>query len=123
MRASVPSGNRAGVCSWLICGLLMVSNIDDITYCYKSQNKRYHLLQSSEYLISSKTSKRETQMTKITTEQAIGHIIFSSLDQAEAFIADATEGADTGESFVAIPYQGNRFHVARYFNGAFESYC
>ncbi len=62
-------------------------------------------------------------MNKITTEQAIGHIIFSSLDQAEAFIADATEGADVGESFVAVPYQGNRYHVARYFNGAFEAYC
>jgi hypothetical protein len=44
MRSRVPSGNRAGICSSLICMRPMAMTIDDITYCYKSKNKRYHLL-------------------------------------------------------------------------------
>lgn len=35
MRSSVPPGNRAGVCSSLICFRPMLTTIDDITYCYK----------------------------------------------------------------------------------------
>jgi hypothetical protein len=37
-------------------------NIADITYCYKSQNNRYHLFTHLRYLISSKTSERSKQM-------------------------------------------------------------
>lgn len=55
-------------------GLLVVDlfpahsrNIDDITNCYKGYFTRYLLLQSSRYLISSKTSKRESDMTKNLT--------------------------------------------------------
>lgn len=39
MRALVPSGNLAGICSKLTWGLLMPAFIDDITYCYKPQNR------------------------------------------------------------------------------------
>lgn len=35
MRSSVPPGNRAGICSSLICFRPMPWVIDDITYCYK----------------------------------------------------------------------------------------
>jgi hypothetical protein len=35
--------------------------IDDITYCYKTQNSRYLLLRSSEYMISSNNWKRGEQ--------------------------------------------------------------
>lgn len=62
-------------------------------------------------------------MNKITTETAIGAIIFNSLKAAEAFVAAAAEFCDERETFKIVPYQGNRFHVARYFNGAFEAYC
>jgi hypothetical protein len=65
MRSLVPSGNLAGICSKLICGLLMVRRIADITYCYKGQNKRYHLLRSHELMISSILSKREMIMIKM----------------------------------------------------------
>jgi hypothetical protein len=56
MRSSVPSGNRAGVCSWLIWGrprLAMTRTLDDITNCYKPYFYRYHLLPSSYFMISS----------------------------------------------------------------------
>lgn len=53
-------------------GLLVVDlfpahhrNIDDITNCYKGRFRRYLLLLSRRLLISSKTSKRETEMTNI----------------------------------------------------------
>lgn len=45
-------------------------NIDDITNCYKGYFSRYHLLQSSPLLISSKTSKRREQMTFQTRQEA-----------------------------------------------------
>lgn len=59
----------------------------------------------------------------LTTETALGQMIFTTLAQAETFVAAMTEIADDGETFVVEPYQGGRFHVARYFKGAFESYC
>ena len=46
--ASVPSGNLATVCSWLICFLPMLGIIDAITYCYKPQNTCNQLLPHSE---------------------------------------------------------------------------
>jgi hypothetical protein len=60
---------------------------------------------------------------RITTETAIGHIIFKTVAQAEAFVTDAAEFADAGETFKIEPFQGGRFHVARYFNDAFEAWC
>lgn len=45
--------------------------IGDITKCYKPHFCRYHLLTLPEYLISSKTSERETDMAKACTFLAI----------------------------------------------------
>lgn len=39
IRSSVPPGNRAGVSSSLICVRPMPGVIDDITNCYKRQNR------------------------------------------------------------------------------------
>lgn len=60
---------------------------------------------------------------RITTELAIGHIIFGAKADADAFVAEMADLAEAGETFDVVPFQGNRFHVARYFNGAFEAYC
>ena len=60
---------------------------------------------------------------RITTEIAIGHIIFNTKADADAFVAEMADLADAGETFEVKPFQGNRFHVARYFNGVFEAYC
>lgn len=67
MRSSVPSGKRAGVCSWLICRLPMAGRIDDITNCNKPYFCRYHLFTILRYMISSIPSKREMNMTKQLT--------------------------------------------------------
>ena len=59
----------------------------------------------------------------ITTETKIGHMIFKTNEAAEAFIAEMAEFADPMESFEVRPFQGNRFHVARFYGGKFEAYC
>ena len=60
---------------------------------------------------------------RITTENSIGHIIFNKLDEAKTFVAEMADISDDGEVFEIQPYQGNRYHVARFYNGAFEAYC
>lgn len=60
---------------------------------------------------------------RLTTETAIGQIIFNSEAEARTFATEMADGADAGEAFEVMPYQGDRFHVGRYFNGAFEAYC
>jgi hypothetical protein len=60
---------------------------------------------------------------RLTTETALGNILFNTLVDAETFVAEMTEIADEGESFEIKPYQGNRYHVARFYNGTFEAYC
>ena len=59
----------------------------------------------------------------LTTETAIGHILFSTPEEANAFIAEMAEFADPMESFEVRAHQGNRFHVARFYGGKFEAYC
>jgi hypothetical protein len=60
---------------------------------------------------------------RITTEATIGHILFNSSEEAKAFVIEMSDLADAGETFEIQPYQGNRFHVARLYNGSFETYC
>lgn len=60
---------------------------------------------------------------RITTETAIGQMIFNTREDADAFVAGMAELADAGETFEVQPYQGARFHVARFFNGTFETFC
>lgn len=60
---------------------------------------------------------------RITTETAIGHMLFNTVEAAEALVSEMAEFADDGETFSVLPYQGHRFHVARFYNGEFEAYC
>jgi len=60
---------------------------------------------------------------RITTETALGNILFNTLADAETFATEMVEIADAGETFEVQPYQGNRYHVARFYNGKFEAYC
>jgi hypothetical protein len=59
----------------------------------------------------------------ITTETALGNIIFKTVDEAVQFAVEMAAVADDGETYEVQAYQGNRFHVARFYNGAFEAYC
>lgn len=65
--------------------------IDDITKCYKPHFSRYHLLTIPEYLISSKTSEREREMTVITIQKA-----------AQGWTAEF-RGSDVMPNGVALP--------------------
>lgn len=60
---------------------------------------------------------------RLTTETALGHILFNNLADAETFVAEQAEFADAGETYEVQPYQGNRYHIARFYNGKFEAYC
>jgi hypothetical protein len=60
---------------------------------------------------------------RLTTENSIGHILFKSSDEAEVFAVEMADMADVDESFEVQPYQGNRFHAARFYGGKFEAYC
>jgi hypothetical protein len=60
---------------------------------------------------------------RITTETVIGHMLFNNLSDAETFVTEMAEFADAGETFEIRPFQGNRYHVARFYKGAFEAYC
>lgn len=60
---------------------------------------------------------------RLTTETAIGHILFNTYAEAETFVAEMAEFADAAENFEIRVYQGNRFHVARYYRGEFDGYC
>jgi hypothetical protein len=60
---------------------------------------------------------------RITTENTLGQMIFKTEDQAKAFVADISADAEAGETFEVRAYQGGRYHVARLFNGQFETWC
>ncbi|WP_375049532.1 hypothetical protein [Bradyrhizobium sp. 8-10B] len=60
---------------------------------------------------------------RLTTETAIGQMLFNTLAEAETFVTEMADLADAGETYEVQPYQGNRFHVARFYNGTFEAYC
>lgn len=60
---------------------------------------------------------------RLTTETSIGHMLFNTYAAAETFVAEMAEFADAGETFEIRAHQGNRFHVARFYNGNFEAYC
>ena len=60
---------------------------------------------------------------RITTETAIGHMLFNTVEAAETFVTEMADFADAGETFEIRPFQGNRYHVARFYNGTFEAYC
>lgn len=60
---------------------------------------------------------------RLTTETAVGQMIFKSAEDAEAFIAGMADLADADETFEVQPYQGGRYHVARFYKGAFETFC
>ncbi len=59
----------------------------------------------------------------LTTENAIGHMIFSNFGDAEAFVVEMQDLADEGETFEIRNYQGNRYHVARFYKGVADGYC
>jgi len=59
----------------------------------------------------------------LTTETTLGHILFNTSEEAEAFMVEMADMADAGETFEVQAYQGNRYHIARFFNGNFEAYC
>ncbi|MBN8978810.1 MAG: hypothetical protein J0I08_20270 [Rhizobiales bacterium] len=59
----------------------------------------------------------------LTTESKLGHLLFKSFEEAKSFAAGMADLADDGETFEVQPYQGNRFHVARFYGGKFEAYC
>jgi len=60
---------------------------------------------------------------RITTENTLGQMVFKTEAQAQAFVADISEDAASGETFEVHAYQGGRYHVARMFNGQFEAWC
>lgn len=59
----------------------------------------------------------------LTTDVVIGRMLFISLETAESFVFEMADMADEGETFEVQSYQGNRYQVARYYNGKFEAYC
>jgi hypothetical protein len=59
----------------------------------------------------------------LTTEAFLGHMIFTNFGDAEAFVVEMEDIAEACETFEIRRYQGNRYHVARFYNGKFEAYC
>lgn len=68
-------------------------------------------------------SQDGAKQMRLTTETTLGHMIFKTSVEAETFISEMADLADAGETFEVRPFQGNRFHVARFYNGNFEAYC
>ncbi len=62
-------------------------------------------------------------MFQVSTQTALGHMIFKTRAAADAFVAEAAEFGDEGETFEVRDYQGGRHIVARFYNGEFEAYC
>ena len=62
-------------------------------------------------------------MSYRTTENMIGHMIFTNIGDAEAFVVEMEDTADAGETFEIIRYQGNRYHIARFYKGRADGYC
>lgn len=99
IRSSVPPIRRAGICSSLICLRPMPGVIDDITYCYKGQNKRYHLFTRLRYLISSITSARSKQMTYQIATNEVGsiYVVLASEGRIVRIVRKCDDRADAAQ--------------------------